>query len=101
MSGQTLKKPRDLSACDREECGCGEGGDMYALCMWGISPGFTFNFVFPPFSHKILKQRSDPSPHRSQVANNTHYYLSQTPVVDVIFNVSGSEDSHYGTYHQP
>jgi hypothetical protein len=28
-SGQTLKKPKYLSACDREERGCGEG----SVCM--------------------------------------------------------------------
>ncbi len=27
-SGQTLKKPKYLSECDREECVCGEG-DVY------------------------------------------------------------------------
>ena len=32
-SGQTRKKPRDLSAYDREERGRGEGGVMYAVCM--------------------------------------------------------------------
>jgi hypothetical protein len=29
--GQTRKKPKDLSACDREECGSGEGGSVYAV----------------------------------------------------------------------
>ena len=31
--GQTRKKPRDLSACDREERGRGEGGGVYDVCM--------------------------------------------------------------------
>jgi hypothetical protein len=29
--GQTLKKPKDLSVCDREECGRGEGGGVYVV----------------------------------------------------------------------
>ncbi len=28
--GQTRKKPKDLSACDRKERGCGEGRSVYA-----------------------------------------------------------------------
>ena len=32
-SGQTHKKPRDLSAHDREERGRGEGGGVYAVCI--------------------------------------------------------------------
>ncbi len=31
--GQTRKKPKDLSVCDGEECGRGEGGDVYDVCM--------------------------------------------------------------------
>jgi hypothetical protein len=31
--GRTRKKPKDLSACDREECGCGEGGGVYVVYM--------------------------------------------------------------------
>ena len=31
-SGQTRKKPKDLSALEREERGCGEGGGVYAVC---------------------------------------------------------------------
>jgi hypothetical protein len=30
--GQTFKKPKYLSACDREECGCGEGA-VTSVCM--------------------------------------------------------------------
>ncbi len=29
--GQTRKKPKDLSAREREEGGCGEGGGLYAV----------------------------------------------------------------------
>jgi hypothetical protein len=29
--GQTQKKPKDLSAREREECGCEEGGGVYAV----------------------------------------------------------------------
>ena len=31
-SGQTLKKPKYLSACDREECGRGEGAVVVEPC---------------------------------------------------------------------
>ena len=31
--GQTRKKPKDLSAYDREECGRGEGGGVYDVCI--------------------------------------------------------------------
>jgi hypothetical protein len=31
--GQTHKKPKDLSVCDREERGRGEGGGVYAVCI--------------------------------------------------------------------
>ena len=31
--GQTRKKPKDLSAREREEGGCGEGGGVYPVCM--------------------------------------------------------------------
>ena len=31
--GQTRKKPKDLSAREREERGRGEGGGVYAMCM--------------------------------------------------------------------
>ena len=30
--GQTRKKPKDLSAREREERGCGEGGGVYDVC---------------------------------------------------------------------
>ena len=30
--GQTRKKPKDLSAREREECGRGEGGGVYVVC---------------------------------------------------------------------
>jgi hypothetical protein len=35
MPGQTRKKPKDLSACEREERGRGEGagGGVYVVCM--------------------------------------------------------------------
>jgi hypothetical protein len=29
--GQTRKKPKDLTVCDREERGCAEGGDVYVV----------------------------------------------------------------------
>ena len=32
-AGQTRKKPRDLSPYDREECGRGEGGGVYDVCI--------------------------------------------------------------------
>ena len=35
-SGQTGKKPKDLSVREREECGCGKGpkgGGVYVVCM--------------------------------------------------------------------
>ncbi len=32
-SDQTRKKPKDLSAREREECGSGEGGGVYVVCM--------------------------------------------------------------------
>ena len=32
-SGQTWKKPKDLSVREREECGCGEGGGLYVVYM--------------------------------------------------------------------
>ena len=38
-SGQTWKKPKDLSTREREECGCGEGGGVYAVCG---KEGFSF-----------------------------------------------------------
>ena len=31
--GQTRKKPKDLSAREREERGRGEGGGVHAVCM--------------------------------------------------------------------
>ena len=31
--GQTRKKPKDLSVCDREDHGRGEGGGVYVVCM--------------------------------------------------------------------
>jgi len=31
--GRTRKKAKDLSTCDREERGRGEGGGVYAVCM--------------------------------------------------------------------
>ncbi len=30
-SGQTSNKPKDLSVCDREECGCWESGSVYVV----------------------------------------------------------------------
>ena len=32
-SGRTRKKPKDLSACDREERGRGKGVCLYAVCI--------------------------------------------------------------------
>ncbi len=32
-SGRTRKKPKDLSSCESEECGRGEGGGGYATLM--------------------------------------------------------------------
>ena len=32
-SGQTRKKPKDLSVREREELGLGEGGGVYVVCM--------------------------------------------------------------------
>jgi hypothetical protein len=29
--GQTRKKPKDLSVCEREDRGCGEGGGLYVV----------------------------------------------------------------------
>ena len=34
--GQTRKKPKDLSSREREERGCGEGGGVYAVCIYNI-----------------------------------------------------------------
>ena len=31
--GQKFKKPKDLSTCEREDRGCGEGGGVYPVCM--------------------------------------------------------------------
>jgi hypothetical protein len=31
--GRTRRKPKDLSACESEECGYGEGGGMYPTLM--------------------------------------------------------------------
>ena len=31
--GQSRKKPRDMSVFDRAECGCGEGGGVYVVCI--------------------------------------------------------------------
>ena len=31
--GQTRKKPKDLSAREREDHGCGEGEGVYVVCM--------------------------------------------------------------------
>ena len=33
-SGQTRKKPEDLSVREREERGRGETGGVYVVCMW-------------------------------------------------------------------
>ena len=29
--GQTPKKPKDLSVCNREDRGCGKGGSVYSV----------------------------------------------------------------------
>ena len=34
--GQTHKKSKDLSAREREKCGCGEGGGVYTVCVGDI-----------------------------------------------------------------
>ena len=45
LVSQTRKKPKDLSAREREERGCGEGGGLYDVYMrergWGGRGGST------------------------------------------------------------